>query len=79
MFKFTSMSIKNIKKKQESELELKMKEISLFDLTMPINSSLIGKKPLRLRSTQATIDYDALSMKFRSLDKLHPEYLGVDS
>jgi len=41
---FIGMSVSNISKKTESELKLAVKEISLTDLSLPINSCLIGKK-----------------------------------
>lgn len=77
MFNLTELSLKNCKMKSSSNLDLSVKAISLVDLTMPINSTLIGKKQVKLRNT--SIDYDALQVSVQSLEKYNPEYLGIDS
>jgi hypothetical protein len=50
IFNFDELSLSNCKLKSSSILELRVKSIALVDLTMPINSSLIGKKQLRINS-----------------------------
>ena len=44
MFNFSELSVKNCKLESSSNLDLSVKAITLVDLTMPINSTLIGKK-----------------------------------
>ena len=46
---FIKMTLSNISKKTEKELRLGVKEISLTDLTLPVNSCLIGSKTLSSR------------------------------
>jgi hypothetical protein len=75
IFNFKDLSLNNCKLKSSSNLELRVKSITLVNLTMPINSSLIGKKQLKINS----IEQDALQVYMHSLEKYNPEYLGVDS
>ena len=52
IFNFNDLSLNNCKLKSSSNLELRVKSITLVDLTMPINSSLIGKKQLKINSIE---------------------------
>ena len=45
---FKGMSVISISKKTMKELKLEVKDISLTDHTLPINSCLIGKKSLKV-------------------------------
>jgi hypothetical protein len=79
---FKGMSIMSIAKKTMKELKLEVKDISLTDHTLLINSCLIGKKSLKVlnRATQIVqpLDFNSLEVTVCSLDKSNPTYIGVN-
>eukprot|EP00347_Sterkiella_histriomuscorum_P018285 403346093 len=78
LLQFKQMTVINVTRKAMKEIHLTVHEISLIDLTMIVNSSLISQNRFNNITTK-TGNPNALDIKMVSIQKNHPKYEMVDS